>query len=104
MDIAMTSFRIAVGQASSFGLAPAPGMIWTARDGLHFEPGHEVHEATQARYGKAPARPRTSSQAQFYAKLRQWGLDVGRRGRTTVRHPHRRMSGCGAVREAHGLC
>jgi hypothetical protein len=96
MNIATTSFRLAVGQASSFGLAPAPGMIWTARDA-----GQDVREATHAWYGEATAYARTSSHAQFLAKLSQWGLDVWRR---TVPHQHRRTSNYGTPREAHGLC
>ena len=103
MNIAMASFRIAVGQASSFGLAPAPAMIWTAREALNADPGQDVREAKQARYGEAIARARTSSHAHFFAKLRQWGLDVWR-GRGAAPHQHRPMSGYGAVREAHGLC
>jgi hypothetical protein len=34
MTTKMTSFRIAVAQASSFGLSPAPGMIWVAHEGF----------------------------------------------------------------------
>jgi hypothetical protein len=32
MSSKMTSFRIAVAQASSFGLSPAPGMIWVTHE------------------------------------------------------------------------
>jgi len=103
MNIDTTSFRIAVGQASSFGLAPAPGMIWTAREGLNFDAGQGVREARQARYGEAAACARTSSHAQVFPKLSQWCLDVWR-GCRTVWHHHRGTSGWGSVRDAHGLC
>lgn len=103
MNIAMTSFRIAVGQASSFGLAPAPGMIWTAREGLDFDARQDVREAKHARYGEATAWARPSSHAQFFLKLSQWCLEVWR-GRRTVRHHHQDTSGWGTVRNAHGMC
>jgi hypothetical protein len=52
MTTKMTSFRIAVAQASSFGLSPAPGMIWVTHEGFD-SPGRASvqdakHEAPRA--------------------------------------------------------
>lgn len=45
MPTKITSFRIAVAQACSFGLSPAPGMIWATREGFQPQARPGVHDA-----------------------------------------------------------
>jgi hypothetical protein len=46
----ISSFRIAVAQASSFGLSPAPGMIWATHEG----PAAAATPSSQAAKDAAP--------------------------------------------------
>lgn len=63
MTTKMTSFRIAVAQASSFGLSPAPGMIWVTHEGFESPGRASVQDAKHEAPGVRAAALRGSGDA-----------------------------------------